>query len=269
MPDTSRDPGPELSRVRHWKRTSWGPVRLLVSVPPTTSALQVTKDKHNRTCNSNTGVRVSRSDDTDLDGTTQVPGQSPELAAWLTKNLGHPTGENLPQSPGSHRTLRELPQELHHVTAFPRTIWQRHAFYDLPTTLQYLLEALGTRGQQAGAREKENRVENLPSGDPITCRILRLASTPMLPRTTATLNVHIQCRQYHAVNVHLPRRQSVNGYPWPPTPTELQQVGVNPYAAKNNRHSKRPHPMPPISCSQCPLTWTPISQRLPLAANSN
>ncbi|MQL69715.1 hypothetical protein Taro_001996 [Colocasia esculenta] len=45
------------------------------------------------TYNSNTGVRVSRSDDTDLDGTTQVPGQSPELTAWLTKNLGHPTGE--------------------------------------------------------------------------------------------------------------------------------------------------------------------------------
>ncbi|MQM18669.1 hypothetical protein Taro_051663 [Colocasia esculenta] len=43
--------------------------------------------------NSNTGVRVSRSDDTDLDGTTQVPRQSPELTAWLTKNLGHPTGE--------------------------------------------------------------------------------------------------------------------------------------------------------------------------------
>ncbi|MQM05448.1 hypothetical protein Taro_038264 [Colocasia esculenta] len=33
------------------------------------------------------------SDDTDLDGTTQVPGQSPELTAWLTKNLGHPAGE--------------------------------------------------------------------------------------------------------------------------------------------------------------------------------
>ncbi|MQL88270.1 hypothetical protein Taro_020829 [Colocasia esculenta] len=33
------------------------------------------------------------SDDTDLDGTAQVPGQSPELTAWLTKNLGHPTGE--------------------------------------------------------------------------------------------------------------------------------------------------------------------------------
>ncbi|MQL89567.1 hypothetical protein Taro_022136 [Colocasia esculenta] len=33
------------------------------------------------------------SDDTDLDGTTQVPGQSPELTVWLTENLGHPTGE--------------------------------------------------------------------------------------------------------------------------------------------------------------------------------
>ncbi|MQL73628.1 hypothetical protein Taro_005975, partial [Colocasia esculenta] len=46
-----------------------------------------------RTYNSSKGVRVSRSDDTDLDGTTQVPGQSPELTAWLTENLGHPTGE--------------------------------------------------------------------------------------------------------------------------------------------------------------------------------
>ncbi|MQL92523.1 hypothetical protein Taro_025149, partial [Colocasia esculenta] len=46
-----------------------------------------------RTYNSNTGVRVSRSDDTDLDGTTQVLGQSPELTTWLTKNLGHATGE--------------------------------------------------------------------------------------------------------------------------------------------------------------------------------
>ncbi|MQL92640.1 hypothetical protein Taro_025266, partial [Colocasia esculenta] len=26
IPGTSKDPGPELSRVRHWKRTSWGPV---------------------------------------------------------------------------------------------------------------------------------------------------------------------------------------------------------------------------------------------------
>ncbi|MQL68774.1 hypothetical protein Taro_001069 [Colocasia esculenta] len=46
----------------------------------------------------------------------------------------------------------------------------------------------------------------------------------MPPRTTATLNVHIQCRQDHAVNIHLPGRQPVNGHPWPPTPTELQQV---------------------------------------------
>ncbi|MQL75278.1 hypothetical protein Taro_007659 [Colocasia esculenta] len=188
-----------------------------------------------RTCNSNTRVRVSRSDDTDLDGTTQ----------------------NLPQFPGSRRTLREFPRELHHVTTFPRTIRRCHAFHDPPSTLQYLLEALGTLGQQAGARGIENRVENLPSGEPITCRILRrqhrlpltksqrqgiwpstswlrslatsdvdakLASTPMPPRATATLNVHILSRQVHAVNIHLPGRQPVNGHPWPPTLTELQQV---------------------------------------------
>ncbi|MQM23766.1 hypothetical protein Taro_056835, partial [Colocasia esculenta] len=89
---------------------------------------------------------------------------------------------------------------LHHATAFPRAIWQRHTSHDPPSTLQYLLEALGTLGQEAGARENENRVGNLPSGDPITCIILRLASTPLPPRTTATLNVHIQCRQDHAVN---------------------------------------------------------------------
>ncbi|MQL68450.1 hypothetical protein Taro_000741, partial [Colocasia esculenta] len=52
----------------------------------------------------------------------------------------------------------------------------------------------------------------------------RLASTPMPPRATATLNVHILSRQVHAVNVHLSGRQPVNGHPWPPTPTELQQV---------------------------------------------
>ncbi|MQM16446.1 hypothetical protein Taro_049404 [Colocasia esculenta] len=60
MPGTSRDPGP---------------------------------GSLDQTYNSNTGVRASKSDDTDLDGTTQVPGQSPELTAWLTENLGHPTGE--------------------------------------------------------------------------------------------------------------------------------------------------------------------------------
>ncbi|MQM15814.1 hypothetical protein Taro_048766 [Colocasia esculenta] len=47
----------------------------------------------------------------------------------------------------------------------------------------------------------------------------------MPPTATATLSVHIQCRQVHAVNVHLPGRQQVNGHPWPPTPTEQQQVG--------------------------------------------
>ncbi|MQL74932.1 hypothetical protein Taro_007290 [Colocasia esculenta] len=148
--------------------------------------------------------------------------------------------QNLPQSPGSHRTLCEPPREFHHATAFPRAIRQRHTFYDRPTTLQYLLEALGTRGQQAGARENENRVGNLPSGDPITCRILRLASTPVPPRTTATLNVHIQCRQDHAVNVHLPGRQPVNGYPWPPTPTELQQVLFH-FRTKPALHLLKPH----------------------------
>ncbi|MQL86443.1 hypothetical protein Taro_018977 [Colocasia esculenta] len=134
-----------------------------------------------RMYNSNTGVRVSRSDDTDLDGTTQVSGQSPELTAWLTKNLGDPTGE-------------------------------------------YLLEALKPLGQKAGARGKENQVENLLSGEPITCRILKLASTPLPPRTTATLNVHSYCRQDHAVNGLIPGRQQVNGHTWPPTPTELPQV---------------------------------------------
>ncbi|MQM11942.1 hypothetical protein Taro_044852, partial [Colocasia esculenta] len=199
---------------------------------------------HSRTYNSNTGVRVSRSDDTDLDGTTQVPGQSPELTAWLTKNLGDPTGEscfndpneltgfvpylrtrlNLPNSPGSHRTLRELPRQLHHATAFPRPIRKRHTSHDPPTTLLYLLEALGIRGREAGAREKENRVENLPSGDPITCRFHRLASTPLPFRATAIINVHILCRQVHAVNGNLPGRQQVNGHTWPPTPSQLQQV---------------------------------------------
>ncbi|MQL88945.1 hypothetical protein Taro_021518 [Colocasia esculenta] len=101
---------------------------------------------------------------------------------------------------------------------------RRHAFYDRPTTLRYLLEALKPLGQKAGARGKENQVENLPSGDPITCRILRLASTPLPPMATATLNVHILCRQDHAVDGNLSGRQQVNGHPWPPTPTELQQV---------------------------------------------
>ncbi|MQL93178.1 hypothetical protein Taro_025818 [Colocasia esculenta] len=52
----------------------------------------------------------------------------------------------------------------------------------------------------------------------------RLASTPLPPRATATINVHILCRQVHAVNGSLPGRQQVNGHPWPLTPTQLQQV---------------------------------------------
>ncbi|MQM21685.1 hypothetical protein Taro_054728 [Colocasia esculenta] len=47
-----------------------------------------------RTYNSSKGVRVSRTDDTDLDGTAQVPGQIPELTTRLTENLGHPTRES-------------------------------------------------------------------------------------------------------------------------------------------------------------------------------
>ncbi|MQL98411.1 hypothetical protein Taro_031119, partial [Colocasia esculenta] len=135
MLGTSRDPGLELSRLRHWKRTSWGPVRLLVSVPPTTSALQVTKDKH---------------------------------------------------------------------------------------------------------KGRENQVENLLSGDPITCKIHRLASTPLPPRATATINVHILSRQVHAVNGTLPRRQQVNGHPWPPTPTHQQQVLFH-FRTKPTHHLNKPH----------------------------
>ncbi|MQM09144.1 hypothetical protein Taro_042010, partial [Colocasia esculenta] len=97
-----------------------------------------------------------------------------------------------------------------------------------------------TRGQQAGARENENQVRNLPSGDPITCRILRLASTPMPPRTTATLNVHSHCRQDHAVNGHIPGRQQVNDHPWPPTPIELQQVLFH-FRTKPALHLLKPH----------------------------
>ncbi|MQM15933.1 hypothetical protein Taro_048886 [Colocasia esculenta] len=147
---------------------------------------------------------------------------------------------NLPQSPGSHRTLRELLRELHHGTAFPRAIQRRYASHDPPTTLQNLLEALETPEREAGAREEENQVRNLPSGEPITCRILRLASTPLPPRTTATLNVHIYCRQDHAVNVHSPGRQSVNGHPWPPTPTELQQVLFH-FRTNPALHLVKPH----------------------------
>ncbi|MQL69850.1 hypothetical protein Taro_002171 [Colocasia esculenta] len=196
-----------------------------------------------------TGRKV-RSDDTDLDGTTQVPGQSPELTVRFTKNLGHPTGEvstvvkscfndpmeltgfvpylntrlNLPKSPGSHRTLRELPRQLHHATAFPRAIRQCHTSHDPPTTLMYLLEALGTRGREAGARGRENQVEKLLSGDPITCRIHRLASTPLPPRETATLNVHILCRQVHAVNGTLPGCQQDTATKVSPSVTERREV---------------------------------------------
>ncbi|MQL89442.1 hypothetical protein Taro_022012 [Colocasia esculenta] len=76
-----------------------------------------------------------------------------------------------------------------------------------------MLEASETPGRKAGARGKESELRELPSGEPITCRILRLASTPMPPTATATLSDHIYCRQVQEVN-----------------------VGVNPYAANSNRH---------------------------------
>ncbi|MQL98200.1 hypothetical protein Taro_030907 [Colocasia esculenta] len=63
-------------------------------------------NQYSRTYNSNTRVKVSRSNDTDLDGTTQVPGQSPKLTAWLTKNLGHPT--NWRANHGRRRTTRHV-----------------------------------------------------------------------------------------------------------------------------------------------------------------
>ncbi|MQL68642.1 hypothetical protein Taro_000916 [Colocasia esculenta] len=59
------------------------------------------------------GLGSLESDDTDLDGIAQVLGQSPELKAWLTENLGHPTGEvttigvyylTRTQKPRAHRT---------------------------------------------------------------------------------------------------------------------------------------------------------------------
>ncbi|MQL77788.1 hypothetical protein Taro_010204 [Colocasia esculenta] len=153
------------------------------------------------------------------------PCRNPNPALQLTGFVPYlRTRSNLLQSPGSHRTLHELPRELHHATAFPRAIRQRHTLHDPPSILQYLLEALETLGCKARARGRERQEGNLLSGDPITCRILRLASTPLSPTATATLSVLIYCLQVHALNVHLPGRQQVNGHPWPPTPTEQQLV---------------------------------------------
>ncbi|MQL78008.1 hypothetical protein Taro_010411, partial [Colocasia esculenta] len=73
-------------------------------------------------------------------------------------------------------------------------------------------------------QEVDTASEQVDTG-PCSQNIL-LASTPMPPTSTATLNDHIYCRQVHAVNVHLPGRQQVNGHPWPPTPTEQQQVAA-------------------------------------------
>ncbi|MQL75480.1 hypothetical protein Taro_007856 [Colocasia esculenta] len=62
----------------------------------------------------------------------------------------------------------------------------------------------------------------------------------MPPRATATLNIHILSRQVHAVNVHLPGRQPVNGHPWPRTPTELQQVLFH-FRTNPALHLLKPH----------------------------
>ncbi|MQM22612.1 hypothetical protein Taro_055667, partial [Colocasia esculenta] len=119
---------------------------------------------------------------------------------------------NLLQSPGSRRALRELPRELHHAATFPRVIQRCRVFYNRPTTPRYLLEASETPGCEAGARGEESELRELPSGEPITCTILRLASTPMPPTATATLCVHIHCRQVQAINVHISGRQQVSDH---------------------------------------------------------
>ncbi|MQM01272.1 hypothetical protein Taro_034030 [Colocasia esculenta] len=147
---------------------------------------------------------------------------------------------NLLNSSDSHQTPHELLRQLHHSTAFPRPIRQCHASHDPPTTLLYLLEALGIRGREAGARGRENRVGNLPPSDPITCRFHRLASTPLPFRATATINVHIHCRLVHTVNDTLPGRQQVNDHPWPPTPIQLQQVLFH-FRTKPAPHLNKPH----------------------------
>ncbi|MQM05822.1 hypothetical protein Taro_038637 [Colocasia esculenta] len=147
--------------------------------------------------NSSKGVRVFRSDDTDLDGTAQVLGQSPELTTWLTENLGHPTGEmqyynqkelkgivpylkthlNLLNPPDSYQTLRELLRRLHLAPAFPCPIRHHLTFHDPPTSLLQPLEAVGKQGHENRARERENGVRELPLGRPIFYRSHRLAST--------------------------------------------------------------------------------------------
>ncbi|MQM01399.1 hypothetical protein Taro_034153 [Colocasia esculenta] len=134
------------------------------------------------------------------------------------------TRQNLLQSPGSHRALRELPRELHHAATFPRAIRRRCAFYDRPTTARNLLETSKPPGREAGARGNESELRKLPSGEHITCRTVRLASTPLSPIATARLNDHIYCRLVQAINVHASGRQQSTATPWPPTQTEQQQI---------------------------------------------
>ncbi|MQM20255.1 hypothetical protein Taro_053273, partial [Colocasia esculenta] len=97
MPGTFRDSGLSSLEVRHWKRTSWGPVTSTGVRTPNYE--RATRDKTtnshkslshcrlslSRTYNSSTGVRVSRTDDTDLDGTAQVPRQAPSTSLAHTE----------------------------------------------------------------------------------------------------------------------------------------------------------------------------------------
>ncbi|MQM06981.1 hypothetical protein Taro_039814, partial [Colocasia esculenta] len=178
------------------------------------------------------------SDDTDLDGTTQVPGQSPELTAWLTKNLGHPTEElsyndpkeltgfvpylrmhlNLLNSSDSHQTPRKLLRQLHHVPAFPYPIRHRLVFHDLPIILLQPLEALGKQGHEIQAREREKWAEETVLGQTY---ILQVA-----------------------------------------------QVGVNMDVANQTAKARRTYPLSPSSYSKRQHIWTSTSQRPHLAANS-
>ncbi|MQL90947.1 hypothetical protein Taro_023549 [Colocasia esculenta] len=75
-------------------------------------------------------------------------------------------------------------------------------------------------------RRMENAPRKLPASPTASHldQLARLASTPRPLIATATLNVHILCRQDHTINGHIPGRQQVNGHPWPPTTTELQQT---------------------------------------------
>ncbi|MQM03661.1 hypothetical protein Taro_036450, partial [Colocasia esculenta] len=106
MPGTFRDSGPSSLKVRHWKTRLAGAQYVYWCPYPQLRAhykRQTTNSHHSLspcrislswTYNSSNRVRVSRTDDTDLNG-AQVPGQtsSTNTRVWLTQNLGHPTEE--------------------------------------------------------------------------------------------------------------------------------------------------------------------------------